>query len=216
MNLVTRRTDRRLVVVALGEMVLAPWAAGCRSARIPPALEEVQSRPIPTTRKELTKQLEVMVEVDQTARRGLMDAPNGFGSSAQVSELAAIDRANTERMKKIVAAIGWPTISEYGEKISNWSWLLVQHADAQPEFQEHCLELMRPLVERDEVSKSNYAYLTDRVLLARGKKQVYGTQMHTVNGELTARPMIDPENVDARRKEMGLVPMAEYKTWFNN
>jgi hypothetical protein len=52
--------------------------------------------------------------------------------------------------------------------------------------------------------------LTDRVLLAEGKKQVYGTQFTLVNGKCKPRPLEDEANVDQRRKEVGLRPLAEY------
>ena len=54
------------------------------------------------------------------------------------------------------------------------------------------------------------AYLTDRVLVAEGKPQRYGSQFFTVDGELKPRPIEDEANVDARRKEVGLGTMAQY------
>jgi hypothetical protein len=63
---------------------------------------------------------------------------------------------------------------------------------------------------KDEVSRSNYAYLTDRVLLAEGKKQLYGTQFIFSNGKWRPRPIQDEANVDKRRAEIGLPPLAEY------
>ena len=88
-------------------------------------------------------------------------------------------------------------------------WLLVQHADLSPKFQRKCLDLMAK-VPPDEISRSNFAYLTDRVLLAEGKKQLYGTQFTLTNGVCTLRPLEDEANVDKRRKDVGLPPLAEY------
>jgi hypothetical protein len=65
-------------------------------------------------------------------------------------------------------------------------------------------------VENKEASASHMAYLTDRVLVADGKPQRYGTQFHSVDGKLQPRPTEDPANLDARRKSVGLPPMAEY------
>ena len=56
----------------------------------------------------------------------------------------------------------------------------------------------------------NLALLTDRVLLAEGKKQLYGTQFTFVNGKLKPHPIQDEANVDKRRAEAGLPPLAEY------
>jgi hypothetical protein len=63
---------------------------------------------------------------------------------------------------------------------------------------------------REEVSQQNIAYLTDRVLLAEGKKQLYGTQFTREKGELQPRPIEDAAHVDQRRAEAGLPPLAEY------
>lgn len=62
----------------------------------------------------------------------------------------------------------------------------------------------------DQVSQKNVAYLTDRVLLAEGKKQIYGTQFSLVDGAWQVRPLEDEANVDKRRAEIGLSTMAEY------
>ena len=48
------------------------------------------------------------------------------------------------------------------------------------------------------------------MLLAEGKKQVYGTQYHSPNGKWEPRPLEDEANVDKRRAEVGLSPLAEY------
>jgi hypothetical protein len=90
------------------------------------------------------------------------------------------------------------------------AWLLVQHADADPAFQRQCLDLMAKLP-KEEVSQPNVAYLTDRVLLAEGKAQMYGTQFVVEEGQLKPRPIEDEANVDKRRAKMGLPPLAEYK-----
>jgi hypothetical protein len=63
---------------------------------------------------------------------------------------------------------------------------------------------------RDQVNVGDLADLTDRVLLAEGKKQVYGTQFTLVNGKCKPRPLKDEANVDKRRKEVGLEPLADY------
>jgi hypothetical protein len=65
-------------------------------------------------------------------------------------------------------------------------------------------------VKKGEAAGTDLAYLTDRVLAAEGKKQRYGTQLELKDGKLIPKPVEDPDGVDARRKELGMVPMAEY------
>ncbi len=130
---------------------------------------------------------------------------------ALIDELSGVDAKNTARLKEIVAKHGWPGKSLAGEDGAEAAWLLVQHADADVAFQKQCLELMKPLLEKGEISKRNYAYLTDRVLVAEKKPQVYGTQFERKDGDFVPFPIEDEANVDRRRQAMGLQPLAEYK-----
>ena len=53
--------------------------------------------------------------------------------------------------------------------------------------------------------------LTDRVRIAEGKPQVYGTQGQTnPDGVLIPFPIEDEEHVDERPKAIGLEPIVEY------
>jgi hypothetical protein len=146
----------------------------------------------------------------------LKDAPklSPDGKAILMSRLAAAaavrDRLNTEWLKKIVEAEGWPTISKVGAPASQQAWLLVQHADADPAFQLKVLRLMEPLTRSGEVSKRNYAYLYDRVMLKLTGKQRYATQMTCSGGKRVPRPLEDEGAVQRERVAMGLDPLAEY------
>jgi hypothetical protein len=53
--------------------------------------------------------------------------------------------------------------------------------------------------------------LSDRVLNAEGKKQLYGTMIFVKpDGTFAPNPIEDEANVDKRRAELGLQPLAEY------
>lgn len=121
-----------------------------------------------------------------------------------------VDQENTKWLKQVIKMHGWPTFTLVGKDGAGAAWLLVQHADLDPKFQRECLDLIAKLP-MSEVSKSNFAYLTDRVLLAEKKKQIYGTQVtETSEGKLIPLPIEDEKNVDILRKEVGLPTMVEY------
>lgn len=122
-----------------------------------------------------------------------------------------VDRQNTERLKAIVAAIGWPTISKVGPEASESAWLLVQHATAEPAFMKQCLTLMKGAEEGD-VDPATIAYLEDRLLIMEGKPQIYGTQFLTNNGVTEPFPIEDSDRVDERRARVGLGTYAEYES----
>lgn len=123
--------------------------------------------------------------------------------------MKAIDAENLVWLKKTVEEHGFPTASMVSDDGANAAWMLVQHADQDPEFQKKCLELLLALPE-DDVSNKDIAYLTDRVLQAQGKPGRYGTQLAMKNGKFVVGDVEDPENLDKRRKEAGLGTMASY------
>jgi hypothetical protein len=155
--------------------------------------------------------------IEWSNKYGLNDPFDTFRRSAEqkaefVKRLEAMKKAdneNTSWLKELVENRGWPTRTLVGKDGANAAWLLIQHADADPKFQRKCLDLMVTLP-RQEVSQADVAYLTDRVLLAEGKKQVYGTQFTSIDGKLQPQPLEDEANVDQRRAEVGLPTLAEY------
>jgi hypothetical protein len=62
-------------------------------------------------------------------------------------------------------------------------------------------------VKKGEIPAQQMAYLTDRVRVAEKQKQVYGTQFE----DLEPFPIEDEANVDKRRQQVGLPPLAEYR-----
>jgi hypothetical protein len=94
-------------------------------------------------------------------------------------------------------------------------FLVIQHADLAT--QEKYLPMIR-LAEKDgKTLSSNLAILEDRVAMRRKQPQIYGSQVFsdTVTKKMYVYPMIDPDHLEDRRKSMGLQPMSEYMTNFN-
>ncbi len=177
----------------------------------------------PTLRDELV----IRIERDQEARRAAIAWGAERGIDGIVDEetlndeeradrtslwdmVAEIDADNTQWLKNVVSEQGWLKYSDVGIDGGDAAWLIVQHADADPSFQRQCLDLMSKL-RKNEMSQSNLALLTDRVLLAEGKNQIYGTQFVARDGEWVPHNLEDEDNVDARRAEVGLPPLAEYR-----
>ena len=66
-------------------------------------------------------------------------------------------------------------------------------------------------VKSGEATGQDLAYLTDRVRVGEGKKQLYGTQFQGAGDKMEPYPIEDEAGVDRRRKEVGLPTMAEYR-----
>ena len=75
-----------------------------------------------------------------------------------------------------------------------------------PLVQAYCLPLLKEAVDKNQANPSKYAYLYDRVQVAKGEKQLYATQSTTNNGLKTGffQPIEDESNVQNRRTEMGI------------
>jgi hypothetical protein len=122
-----------------------------------------------------------------------------------------MDKKHAKVMIKIVNAYGWPTYRLVGKKGSIAAWLLLQHADYNLAFQKKCLKLLQKAVKEKQADKGSLAFLTDRVLVNSGKKQVYGTQFYAPKGVFIPRPIKDRKNLDERRKEARLGSFAKYE-----
>lgn len=178
-----------------------------QARQVPDAQKNSESKP--KRNEALRQEILKMVEKDQEIRTEIIEAPSP--NEAALRRMTKIDRKNTARMKEIIAKHGWPGKSLVGEDGAEAAWLLVQHADKDREFQKRCLKLLERAVKAREASAGELAYLTDRVLVGENKKQIYGTQFRTVDGKLEPYPIEDEKNVDKRRKEIGLSPLAEYR-----
>src|SRR6516225_2415670 len=109
----------------------------------------------------------------------------------------------------MITDIGWPGRSIVGDDGADAAWLLVQHADHDPAFQRQCLELLTVAARHGEATNAQVAYLTDRVLLAEGKPQEFGTQTTGRNGQWVPCDLRDPGHVDQRRAAMSLGSLAD-------
>jgi len=118
---------------------------------------------------------------------------------------------NTCFLKEIVDKFSWPSNSLVGQTASHWAWFIAQHSDHDIDFQEKCLQLMKNLPKGD-TNLPDLAHLEDRVRVNRGKKQLYGTQFSGATEQtMTLQPVEKPDELEIRRKEMGLeVPFEMY------
>ncbi len=144
-------------------------------------------------------------DADQEAR---LSVPRGVPGALETT--MRIDDENAVWLREVVAKIGWPERSLVGDDGAHAAWLLAQHADRDPALQKRCLTLLEQAVAASEADPRDLAFLTDRVRLAAGQNQIYGTQMTPQDGRFAACRLADPETVDERRASVGLEPLNEY------
>lgn len=134
------------------------------------------------------------------------------------AEMRRVDSLVQQEAKLIFRTYGFPGENLVGKQSCHNYWLLVQHCDSDPDFQEAVLAAMLVEVKKDNASARDYAYLLDRVKVNTGKLQVYATQMilNADSSSFVPQPMIDPERIDERREEMGLGKLEYYIQTMNS
>lgn len=121
------------------------------------------------------------------------------------------DGPRTERLAEIIDEHGWPGYSLVGEEAEDAAWAIAQHSDLDPEFQRLALAYLAAAVVAEDASPGNLAYLTDRIAVAAGDPQTYGTQVGCgEDGPEPVTPIEDEASVDERRADASLPPLADY------
>ena len=175
------------------------------------AAAPADAKPETASAPELRAELKQRVATDQRAQE-LLTQSAGRPDDRTAEAVLAVNRANLEWLKKMLAENGFPTIEQVGQDGVSDAFLLVQHADADPLLQQSVLESLRPRLETAGIRKSDFAYLTDRVLTSQEKPQRYGTQFaQGKDGSLVLKETEDMAHVDERRQQMDLMPLSAYE-----
>jgi hypothetical protein len=171
-------------------------------------MQPVQRESLPGLRADIAAR----VATDQAVQRDLSDRIQaGLPVGAAAARQDSVFSANLEWMRGVMAQRGWPGWRLVGEEGSHGAWLLLQHADRDTALQRTALGLLENAVRSGDASRRDLAYLTDRVRVAEGRPQVYGTQLQYDNrGCASPKPTEEPAQVDVRRASAGLEPVAEY------
>ncbi len=170
--------------------------------------------------KELEKELALIYADDQEIRGEFMNiyktqTPDKKKLDSIGKIMEAKDSINLIKVMKILDERGWLGKNVVGSQGNKTLFLVIQHADLK--YQQKYLPMMREAVVNGNADPGNLAYLEDRVALREGKKQIYGSQSskNKKTNKICIAPMIDPDNVDKRRAEVGLGTMAEYAAKMN-
>ncbi|MDO8294987.1 MAG: hypothetical protein Q7T19_00970 [Caulobacter sp.] len=152
----------------------------------------------------------------RTFGRGISPAADSLLGGEAVIHQCKVGRDNTAWLKNVLARRGWFSIAADGAEADLAAWIIVQHADHDPGFQERVLGMLGPLVPTKDTRGESYGLLFDRVAISRGRPQRYGTQGGcTEAGAWEPFPIEDPGRIDAYRAELGMKPHAEYLTLAN-
>ena len=123
---------------------------------------------------------------------------------------------NEEKITNLLDSKGWPEKSVIGEQ-GNWTICnVIQHAENDVRIK--YLPMMKEAVLTKQLEPRFLVRAQDRIATEQGQLQIYGGQMkyYPETKSFNVWPIIDPENVDKRRAEIGLEPIADFlKARFN-
>jgi len=161
---------------------------------------------ISAERARAVRDIEAMAASDQLYRGR---SETGDLSAEEWKQQTAIDLANMKRLAEIIDVYGWPGL-RFAGAASQTAFLVLQHADHAS--QRKYLPQLHDAVQRHDALGGNLALLEDRVLVADGKAQRYGSQLS--GNPLRFAPIEDEAHVDQRRRSVGLEPLADYAKRF--
>lgn len=168
--------------------------------------------------KELELELAKMYINDQAVRGKVhydLIKKYGIDSSEVIrTGMGKVDLSNRERIKQIISEYGFPNKRQVGSMGMKSIFIIIQHADRDPEWQKAQLGDIKIAVDKGELEAQKYAYLFDRIRVNSGEKQYYGTQFADVDvskGTAIIAETEDLEGLYKRRMEIGLMPLKLYK-----
>ena len=169
--------------------------------------------------KPLQAELLTILDEDQKYRKQIHETLKKFNDdSKEMQDLWKItlqnDSINLLKVKKILDEKGWVGKDKVGAQANSALFLVIQHSDL--ETQKKYLPMMKEAVIKGNANAGSLALLIDRIEIREGRKQIYGSQIGTNPNTKTeyVLPLIDPDNADKRRAEVGLGSMSDYvKNW---
>ena len=121
-----------------------------------------------------------------------------------------IARENYDIMQQLIEEYGWPKYSMVGKIAADAPLLVINHHESDSVRKKYLARIKQSCLEK-EGSCIEFAKIQDRILVNEDKLQIYGMQFrYNEKRDLEPFPIIDPEYVDQRRKDIGLEPLKEY------
>ena len=119
-------------------------------------------------------------------------------------------QVNEKKILELLDQQGWPDKERTGERGNLTICNVLQHSDLS--IREKFIPLMKEAVKQKKLEARFLARAEDRIATDKGELQIYGGQIkyYPESKSFDVWPIKDPANVDARRAEIGLDPMADF------
>lgn len=119
------------------------------------------------------------------------------------------DSINTNKIDKIIEKYGYPGKTLVGEPQNTSAWYVIQHSNKIEKY----FPIIKKAGKKHEIPKTLVAMMEDRLLMQKGKEQIYGTQGSGFNTKdgwiMIIHPIRNPEKVNKLRKKIGFTNTVE-------
>ena len=125
---------------------------------------------------------------------------------------ARLSATHAERIWELLDDLeAWPGVRRVGHDGARAAWQIVMRAQGDLELQRRVAEHLEIAIEFGDAEPHQLAMLEDRIAMAEGRPQRYGTQLivGADGASLEAWPIEEPERLESRRRLVGLGTLAE-------
>lgn len=154
----------------------------------------------------LSKELLALKESDQ--RRVRVDVANNKKADDLFQGLKETRNKNAVALCQMLKTYGWPSTGLVGAEGVEAAFFLLKNSSF--ELQMDLLPVVIAAINKGALPRAEFPGYFDLLRLKAGLKQVFGTQATLANRFLVLYPIEAEAQVDARRKEFGLGPLAQY------
>jgi VWFA-related protein len=154
----------------------------------------------------LSKELVDLKESEQ--RRARSDVAVNKKADDLFHGLKETRNKNAVALCQILKTYGWPSAQLVGAEGVEAAFYLVKNSSS--ELPLDLLPVVIAAVNKGVLPQAEFPDYFDLLRLKVGLKQLFGTQATLAKGFLVLYPIEAEAQVDARRKEFGLVPLAQY------
>ena len=181
-------------------------------------IRKFQEKNDPLKQPEYTKKLLRLILKDQALDYYIDQAKSYFMKQGKAPQWyypigafkQQIAAENYGIMQDLIVEYGWPKYSTVGKIAADAPLLIINHHESDSVRIKY-LSLVKQSCLENEGSCMEYAKIQDRILVNANKPQIYGMQFrYDENRNLEPFPIVDPEYVDQRRKEIGLESLKDY------
>jgi hypothetical protein len=141
-----------------------------------------------------------------------IQARQNSDATAVLKDMAVdIAQLHTQTLNEIVTLQGWPTKAQVTEEGVKAAFQLVSHSN-NLSFQQDMLPfIIQSYIDKQGMSGEAVAIFTDKVSIAQGKNQVFGTQANLIGGKIVFFQIENEDSVDQLRAQMQMPSLTEYR-----